>query len=254
VTRDIELASLRAWPALEEEVLGTWTLRFSRGFTGRANSVQPFAGDEGRVPLAERVAVCERWYAERGRPCVFRITPFSETGLDAYLAERGYVSYDPTDVLRLDALQGLGGFPNDVAGEISEIELSEWLEAFARLSGLAAPHPVMGEIVSRIGPPSFLGCVGPEKAPIACGLAVADGPFLGLFDLVVDPRLRRRGHGTALVVGLCAWGWTRGATHTYLQVTRGNAAAAALYRRLGFRLAYEYSYRVPPDTLDERRA
>jgi len=251
VSLDVERASLRAWPALEEESLGGWTLRFSGGFTGRANSVQPFAGGGG--PLDERVAACERWYAERARPCLFRITPFSEPGLDDYLAARGYASFNPTDVMVLDARAGLDGFPNDLAGDLSELELNEWLDTFARLSGLDAPHPVMHEIISCIGPSSFLGAVPEAEGLIACGMAVADGPFLGLFDLVVDPSHRRRGYGTWLVMGLCAWGWTLGAMLTYLQVTRDNTAAAALYRKLGFRVAYGYTYRVPPETLGPRR-
>ena len=250
MNREIETASLRAWPALEEETLGAWTLRFSGGFTGRANSVQPFAGDGG--PLAERVAACERWYAERGRPCLFRVTPFSEPGLDDYLVARGYASLHPTDVMLLDPRTGLEGFPNDVAGDFSKLDLPEWLEAFARLSGLSAPHPRMGQIISRIEPPSFLGGVPRHAELVACGLAVADGPLLGLFDLVVDPSLRRRGYGTGLVMALCAWGWTSGAVLTYLQVTQANKAATALYRKLGFRVAYTYSYRVSPETLDPR--
>jgi len=251
VSLDVERGSLRAWPALEEETVGGWTLRYSGGFTGRANSVQPFAGDGG--PLDERVAACERWYAERGRPCLFRITPFTEPGLDDHLAARGYASFNPTDVMVLDAREGLDGFPDNLAGELSALDLPEWLDTFARLGGLDAPHPVMGQIISRIEPPSFLGAVPGTEELVACGLAVADGPLLGLFDLVVDPTRRRRGYGTWLVMGLSAWGWTLGATLTYLQVTRDNAAAAALYRKLGFRVAYGYTYRVPPETLDPRR-
>jgi len=243
---EIERASLRAWPALEEETLGGWMLRHSKGFTGRANSVQPFAGTPG--PLAERVAACERWYAERGRPCFFRVTTFSEPGLDDYLAARGYVSFNTTDVMTLDPRAGMEGFPNNVAGQLSELDLHEWLEAYARLSGLDAPHPVMGEIIARIEPPTLLGAVPGDEGPVACGLAVADGPFLGLFDLVVDVDRRRHGYGTGLVMGLCAWGWLDGAMLTYLQVTRDNARAAALYRKLGFRVAYEYSYRALPET------
>jgi len=253
VNREIEMASLRAWPALEEEALGGWTLRFSQGFTGRANSVQPFAGGDG--PLAERVAACERWYADRGQPCKFRITPFSEPGLDAYLAERGYVSFDPTDVMRLDGHAYHEDPPEDVASEFLErLDLPEWLDTYASLSGLPAPNPVMGEIVSRIEPPSLLGCVGIENERIACGLAVADGPLLGLFDLVVDPSLRRQGYGSWLMLGLCMWGRLSGTVVTYLQVTRDNTTAAALYRKLGFRVAYEYSYRVPPESPEVRRS
>ena len=39
-----------------------------------------------------------------------------------------------------------------------------------------------------------------------------------------------------------------------LCLIRTNTAAAALYRKLGFRVAYGYWYRVPPGTQDARRA
>lgn len=237
--KEVELASLRAWPALEEVTLGDWRLRFSEGFTGRANSVQPLGSSDR--PLAERVAECERWYAERGRPCRFRITPFSEEGVDAFLAGEGYAHFNPTHVMCLDELDGLS---ESTDAELRETESGEWVDTYARMSGLAAPNPTLERILSRIVPVSVTGVLWADGRAVACGLAVSDGELVGLFDLVVSPDRRRMGYGAELVRQLCAWGRGEGATRAYLQVTRDNVSAAGLYTKLGFRRAYGYAYRV----------
>jgi len=236
--RAVEEASLRAWPALEEAALDGWRLRFSEGFTGRANSVQPLGRSER--PLADRVAECERWYARRGRPCLFRITPFAEEGVDAFLAEAGYASFNPTDVMCLD---DLGALADSSVGELRAAEPSEWLETYGRMSGLHAPNPTMGRIVSEIRPASLTAVLWVDGRPVACGLAVSDGELVGLFDLVVAPDRRRMGFGAELVRGLCGWGRARGGSRAYLQVTHDNGAAWALYAKLGFRRGYGYAYR-----------
>ena len=122
--RGVEAASLRAWPALEEEELHGWTLRYSEGFTGRANSVQALGS--GTLSLADRVVACERWYAERGRPCLFRLSRLSEPDLDGFLEARGYERRDPTLVLWRDVAgasthrKPLGGSSSNVARGRSE--------------------------------------------------------------------------------------------------------------------------------------
>jgi ribosomal protein S18 acetylase RimI-like enzyme len=80
--------------------------------------------------------------------------------------------------------------------------------------------------------------------PVAAGLAVADAPWTGLFDLATAPSARRRGFGTALLRQLLVWGAERGAPEAYLQVVSGNGPAEALYAREGFRETYGYAYRV----------
>lgn len=240
---EIEVTSLRAWPALEEVDFDGWTLRFSEGFTGRANSVQAL-GTSSRS-MGDRVGHCERWYEERARPSLFRLTPFSEPGLDDFLASRGYERFNATVVLHREA-DGLPPRSTDI--ELLETQLHEWLRRYARFTGSpAAPEP-MRRIIERIevdALPGLLRTIRPKRF-VACGLAVLDGPFLGLFDLVVDPAERRRGYGDELVRQLAAWGVERRARRVYLQVTVDNAAALALYRKLGFEPAYEYWYRIRP--------
>src|SRR5262249_29851311 len=53
----VEEAAMKAWPALEEVLLDGWLLRFSRGYTKRANSVNPLY--PSALPLEDHVRQCE---------------------------------------------------------------------------------------------------------------------------------------------------------------------------------------------------
>jgi GNAT superfamily N-acetyltransferase len=239
--RAIEEASLRAWPAIETARLDGWVLRFSEGFTGRANSVQALEGSPRS--LQDRVAECAQWYGERSRPCLFRLSKLSEPGLDDFLEARGYRPLNRTRVLRREA-DGLGDVCGDL--ELRETSLHDWLRAYASFTGAPAAPAPMARIIERIDAQALLALLWrtAPRAPVACGLAVADGPHLGLFDLVVAPAERRRGYGTDLVRTLVAWGRGLGASNVYLQVTEDNTAALELYARLGFQPSYDYWYRV----------
>lgn len=241
LARQIEDASLRAWPSPEVAVLDGWELRCAGGFTKRANSVQPFG--PSTYSLFEKVGECEDWYEARGLPVVFRLTPFAEPGLDAYLEERGYALIEPTDVLSMPL-----GPSNDLApAELRGMELDDWVRTYVAWSGRpTSDAPLLVAILRTCRQQRILAAVSATErsAHVACGLAVLDHDLVGLFDLITDERYRRRGHGAALVAGLLAWGLARGAQRAYLQVVRTNTAARELYRKLGFSDAYSYWYRV----------
>ena len=98
--RRIEEASLRAWPALTDTDFDGWRLRFSRGYTRRANSITPLGAS--MLSLDDKLATCERLYAERDLPPIFRLTPFAPPELDDVLARRGYRLGDRVEVRALD--------------------------------------------------------------------------------------------------------------------------------------------------------
>ena len=94
-------------------------------------------------------------------------------------------------------------------------------------------------IVDRIDLPAGFVSVDGQAA----GLAIADGEWMGLFEIVVAPEARRSGLGTALTSSLLRWGHSVGARQAYLQVVADNATAISFYDSLGFEFAYDYWYR-----------
>jgi len=85
----IEDAALNAWPALEQEIYDGWLLRFAGGYTKRANSVN--VRYPSRLLFDEKIRYCEKVYAEKGLPLIFRLPAFlTPLELDAALARYGY--------------------------------------------------------------------------------------------------------------------------------------------------------------------
>lgn len=240
--RKLEEASLRSWPAIEQTRVDGWQLRHSHGFSKRANSVQPFSSR--RSSLADKVTRCEAWYAERGRPCMFRLTPFSDPTLDDFLADRGYEQIDRTAVLQRETGHPEPPPPGVVLRGTS---LEEWLDAYGRMSRLAdgAPTALRG-ILETMTAERLLGvlCAAESEEEVACGIAARDGDLVGLFDLVTAPEQRRKGYGVELLNGLLRWGTEQQARRAYLQVVRSNVPAWRLYSKLGFEWVYDYWYRV----------
>ena len=242
--REVEEAALTAWPALRQVSLDGWLLRASEGYTRRANSVQALStsGAAGGEALGERVLECERWYASERLRCAFRITPFSEAGLEEYLEGRGYAEEGRSHVMVRPLADP------DAAHEPDELELGRWLGEYARLSHLSTPPRALEPLVRSIPVERVTACVRDRGGRVlSVGMGVLDGPAFGLFDLVTDADARSRGHGRRLIAGLLGWARIRGAARAYLQVLESNDDARRLYVRLGFRRAYDYWYRVRPE-------
>jgi GNAT superfamily N-acetyltransferase len=240
--RRIEEISLNSWPALQQILFDGWILRFSRGHTKRANSVNPFFGSH--LDVDEKIDTCERLYAEQGLPTVFRLTPFfSPPDLDQVLEKRNYTKVAPTLVLRLD-LNGYDARPSP-AVELREERLDDWIDTFCRFSRSAVEeHQAHREILEAIPSRRFLASLADAGQIVACGMGVLETGYFGLFDLITDPHQRNKGYGTKLVTSLLHWAQGNGASHAYLQVVGRNAPARHLYAKMGFEEAYPYWYRV----------
>ena len=244
----VEEASLNAWPALHQVLLDGWVLRFSRGFTKRANSITPLY--PSRQSTFAKVRYCEDLYAGDRLPAIFRLTTIEAAEpLDRLLADRGYRKIDPTEVLHVPLEERKSG---ETRGFV-EASLASFLVAYAGLtevpgvdaSAAGRAMVVHATVLRAIRAETVFGLLVDEGEPVACAMAVVERELAGLFDVVVHPESRRRGHGRALVEGLLDRASEMGARRAYLQVLKDNASARSLYAKLGFEPLYEYWYRVP---------
>ncbi len=244
--RLIEELSMSALPSLQTVYDDGWVLRFAEGHTRRANSVNALY--PSTQPLAEKIAWCEALYRSRGLNTVFKLTPAAlPENLDSVLAECGYNEDGRTSiqVAKLDTLDFSGVESVNLVEKLSD----DWLSNYCRLNG-HEPRRValMKQMLSHIVPETAYVSIEENGEVVATGLGIADRGYIGLFDIVVDARLRNQGLGYRIVTNLLAWGRSRGAQNAYLQVVATNTPALRLYAKIGFREIYQYWYRVKPLT------
>lgn len=246
----LEAVAAAGWRPAETSTLGGWTLRSAGGFTSRANSVLPLRS--AGIPLDDALAEAGAWYAERGLALMFQLPTEARRLLDAELGERGWTPSEDVDVLvaRLDLLADPG---SAIRVEVSGAPDDGWLACWRGGAGLESAdarellvrHERVGFAAVRSGSATLAvgrGVVDGEGAPGRPGA----GGWLGVSAVEVDPAHRRGGLATAIMAALWQWGRGQGAVRSYLQVANGNAAAQALYAKLGYWQHHAYRYRTAP--------
>ena len=233
----LEQRGLNAWPAPHSVAYGGWVFRGGGGYTKRANSANALrpASDFSDV---RREA--ERFYAARGQPTIFRLSPLAGAEVDSRLEAAGYEKLDPSGVMT--ATLAPEGVQNSVT--LAPSPTPEWLDGIAAAQDVAPPQRTMHDaIVQAIAAPAAFATVFVGDVAAGFGLGVGERDAVGLFDIVIDPAFRGRGLGRAITRSLMRWGREGGASSAYLQVSDDNLAARSLYEGLGFRDAYPYHYR-----------
>ncbi|MDI5970454.1 GNAT family N-acetyltransferase [Streptomyces sp. SL13] len=268
------------WPAPEVAALGDWRLRAGGGFTRRANSVLAH-GDPGR-PLDDAMRQVIAWYAERGLPPYVQVA--TGTPLDAALAGQGWTPEAPV-VSMTAPLAPLADAPGAERVTLSRELTDAWLSRYHRTgdlpeaartvltggtsvwfasAGLGAAGSGASGSASAAGSDSVSGSAevpGPAEAgsaggaggsgggtggPAAIGRVAVDGRWAVFAAVEVAAEHRREGLATAVMAALAARALTEGASGALLQVESDNAAALALYARLGFTPGEPHHYRRPP--------
>ena len=240
--RRLEELAFAGWPALESRDIAGWRLRFSGGYTKRANSINALGLDaqtDGKTLEALEAA-----YRERHQLPVWRLTPLAPPAIVDLLAGRGYrpIERSLLQVCRLDP-----AFTPSPEVSIHPEPSAAWIEAFCIYSPVRPEHrDTMRRMLASIAAPAGFAFVEEAGQPMAMAIGAVGGDHMGLFDVLVMPQARHRGLARKVTESLYAWAWSHGARFAYLQVVATNAAATPLYAAQGFRTVYGYEYFVPP--------
>tara|TARA_R110002020_G_scaffold6143_2_gene25689 strand:- start:7752 stop:8516 length:765 start_codon:yes stop_codon:yes gene_type:complete len=237
-----ERAGLLAWPGIEVDWDGAWIRRAAGGYTQRANSVQSLdPADDAHVTT--RIGASVDWFAARGLPPIFRITPLASPAIDQALDAQGWQSLDASQLFATAIEPG----PADPRGALYDLLDPRFLAAQQQLAGLSAARlEGMKALLGVIAVPAR-GIVlhGDDGAPLASALMAVAEDIVITGNVVTDARHRRQGHGAAMMRTGHAWAHQAGARIAALNVAADNAAGQALYRSLGYAYQYDYHYRVP---------
>jgi N-acetylglutamate synthase len=238
----IEEAALRAWPAHADSDFDGWRLRFADGYTRRANSITPLGAS--RLPLDDKIATCERLYAQRGLPVIFRLTPFAHPDLDGLLARRGYRFGAEVEVRARSLTTPLARPRSRAVGIFRAHPIDRWLDIFGVVSGAPATNRPAHRAILKVVPGiRRLWVLWANGKAAACGMSVFSDGLMGIFDLITAAEQRKLGYGSEIVRRTLLWGARAGADEAYLQVLGRNNAARRLYDRAGFEVVYQYHYR-----------
>jgi ribosomal protein S18 acetylase RimI-like enzyme len=217
------------WPPATRQSVGPFTLRDGAGGGKRVSA----ASCDGPFTTADLDAV----EAAMDQPLM--LIRAGEEELDAALDARGWRIVDPVvayaaPVAALAAdLPGLTAFPHWPPLEIAR---SIWAEGGIGPARLAVMERVRGPKTALLG--------RIDDRPAGVVFVACHGPEAMLHALEVRAAYRRQGLAGNLVVAAANWAAEAGATRLSLVVTRQNAAARALYARLGLEVVGEYHYRM----------
>ncbi|HMB12171.1 GNAT family N-acetyltransferase, partial [Saliniramus sp.] len=221
----LEERALNAWPALQSLILDGWLVRFADGYTKRANAACALPAGAGA--LAPAGAAIEDLYRRHGQTPIFRLTPFATPGDEAWLDARGYERIEPTSVMLCgDPATHARPEPGlHIAATPDEAWLAGFVAGNRHGSGI---RPTLTAMLAAIRSEAFYATLLQDGAPCGYGLAVIERGCVGLFDILVEARLRGRGFGRRLVAGMLDEALRRGAGTAYLQVLETNTAAIGL--------------------------
>ncbi|WP_442945929.1 GNAT family N-acetyltransferase [Nonomuraea sp. LPB2021202275-12-8] len=242
--RGLQERTARALPPEHVEDAGGWWLRHAPSCAWWIGTVLPH-GDAGPGELARRVAAAEEFYAGRGAVARFQISPGAcPEGLDAFLAERGYLRQSPVSLQVAPTARVLErARAGSLRVRLADRPTRAWFESWHAVNG--GDSRSEWDLLGRVERPAAYATAMIGGDVVAVGRAVADTGWVGVFGMATLPEARGRGAARTVLAALARWADAHRAEHMYLQVERDNLAAIRLYERMGFGEICGYHYRIP---------
>ena len=195
----IEDAGINASAPPQQRWVDGWLVRFSPGKAKRARCINAVA--PGRLPVEDKLALCEPIYQEAGLLLYVRITPFVQPrGLDEKLAKLGMQRQDDTRVMVHPSLQQLPRSPLPRGRRLNRLGHHAFAELVGSLRGSTlGERQAHGERLA-LSPVPFQGfsLINEEGIAVGCGQVAAEADLVGLYDVYTSERYRGRGHARAL--------------------------------------------------------
>lgn len=237
--RDIDLATLRTWPAAVTEQHSGWFYLAASGVTGRVNAVWPI--DWSGADIDAAITNVEAWYAAHNLPPRFKLTDgaYAPADLTDHLTRRGYEAVNPTLIMTASLTSEPGHF--------ERVDISPTLPAlFDQALRDSTPNPDDLEerrsIARRLPRPAAFAVRERDGRALAVGASAVADTLAGVFLMRTVPDARRQGHALHILRSLMQWASENGATHAFLQVDAVNAPAVALYEHEGFTALTTYRF------------
>lgn len=243
--RRLEAAGFRAWPSATTFYDGTWSIRLTpKHASRRLNSINPLDPND-HTDLTERIARARERFRLAGKALTFRQTPLASRELEQFLHDENFALLNENAVMSV-ALADLS-FEATI-DQLPFKDTTAYASASADIHELsdgdeAALIDVIGSIKASVG----LFISEDAAGALSCLICVQDGELAGILDLATRTNARRQGNATQLMMGALKWARARGATTAWLQVELGQDSGERLYKNLGFREVYRYTYRVMQD-------
>ena len=239
-----ELAS-NAHVALNVHQYDGWLMRFSNGYTRRANSISVIY--PSTISLNEKIEYCEECYKKQGLPCLFKLTDdASDRELNTLLESREYEVVTSTDllVLNLKKLDSWQPTNTDSQAVFLDTPTEEWLAAYFPFEGITDEwkKTTFRQMLSKVQVKTIYCAIMNEGKIVACASAAIEHGYMLLQNVVVDPAARGKGFGKIVCQSLIKKAKEEGADYSYLQVVQTNTVAYNLYSKLGFEKEYSYWY------------
>lgn len=240
----MEERSMNAWPSLQTLLYDGWVIRFSGGYTKRANSICPIYSSG--LDVEEKINYCEKLYTSNQLPVVYKLTKAcNPADLDLILEKRGYRRIDETAV-RIAQIDEENCYTNQFEVKAEYDFTREWVSTLITCTSMsnADKIDVMKKMLSNITGDRVCVRINLADEPVACGFGVIEDGYMGIYDIVVNPSYRGRGYGRAIMQELLREARKKNIDKAYLSVVVGNTIAERLYDSLGFKEIYRYWYRV----------
>ncbi|MEH6692556.1 MAG: GNAT family N-acetyltransferase [Pseudorhizobium pelagicum] len=241
LVRRLEAVGFRAWPAATVIYDGSWQVRLAGGHPSkRLNCVVPLDPSDC-CDMDLRLEKARKRFQSYGRPLLLRQTPLASPQLIEHLAAEGWERFETVKVMTTEL--GRLALP-DTIDHLPSHDIGRFVDASLSVTGEdAGLKPALAEVLSAIKPASGLFVIEePPHGPVAVALCVQDNDLAGVMELAVAAAFRQRGLGVEILTSALRWARISGARAAWLQVLDSNAPALALYRKFGFREAYEYHY------------